>query len=102
MHGGVGHHWFDQIETYDSRQRVISALTDNSEIPDTYDKHIIAKRIVKNRVDHSFLFWRNQDDGTQKLVIYGGRDHEKSDKVPQQIDPSSPQETKKMNCKAIR
>ena len=24
MHGGVGHHWFDQIETYDSRQRLIS------------------------------------------------------------------------------
>ena len=70
------------------------SLEDKSKEGDTYEEHLIAKRIIKNRVDHSFLFWRNLEDGSQKIVIYGGRDHEATSKVPSKIHDCSHEDKK--------
>ena len=30
-------------------------------------------KIIKNRIDHTTVLWN--DDGTDKIVLYGGQDH---------------------------
>lgn len=32
-------------------------------------------KITKSRVDHSVVLWKNSEDGSEKLVLYGGQEH---------------------------
>lgn len=32
-------------------------------------------RITKSRVDHSMVLWKSPEDGSEKLVLYGGQEH---------------------------
>lgn len=47
----------------------------------TAEDILLEKKVIKNRIDHTMLYWREYENNfsryTDRLVIYGGQDHER-------------------------